>query len=91
MPEISFTVSARKFIKKAKPNLKDEILRQIETIQSEPEKGNFKSGDLQGFQSKDFNFLSTAYRIIYTASSEEITVFYIGPRENAYQTLKASL
>lgn len=80
---------ARK-IKKLHAAQREELYTAIRTIADNPEIGEFKKGDLQGFLVFKFriNKQVTLLAYLYAESSNTITLLAFGSHENFYRDLK---
>nr|WP_012477117.1 type II toxin-antitoxin system RelE/ParE family toxin [Heyndrickxia coagulans]ABJ99980.1 unknown [Heyndrickxia coagulans] len=84
-----------KKIKKTDRILFEKIEIAIETIREDPDVGDRKLGDLEGYFCVNVHHLRVEYRICYTVEEDEngdlVVIIMIGPRENFYRDLKRYL
>ena len=83
----SFAKTVKKFEKKQKPELDNEIKKIIQ----DPSIGSEKKGDLRGVFVHKFKIQSTLYLMSYRMLGEDIELIMIGPHENYYRDLKPYL
>jgi len=83
----SFGKKIKKFKKKEKLELDNEIKKIIEN----PSAGSEKKGDLKGVFVHKFQITNTLYFMSYRFVGEDIELITIGPHENYYRDLKAYL
>lgn len=95
---IKYSPAAKRYFKSLKKNdkrLQDLYKLTLEKISSNPEIGEFKTGDLSGIRGYDFRYKSTVYEIAYILEEgkdgEWIVVILAGTRENFYNELKRYL
>ncbi|MBI3600212.1 MAG: type II toxin-antitoxin system RelE/ParE family toxin [Nitrospinae bacterium] len=61
---------------------------EVEKISKGEEIGEFKRGDLAGFQVHKFKFKGQEYLIAYQKQRDDIVFYIIGTHENFYRELK---
>ena len=84
----SFEKKVRKFNKKEKTDLDNEIKQIIQN----PSIGSEKKGDLRGIFVHKFNLQSQQYLLAYRLADQEcLELIMIGPHENYYRDLKSYL
>lgn len=95
---IKYSPAAKRYFKSLKKNdkqLQDLYKLTLEKISSNPEIGEFKTGDLSGIRGYDFRYKGTVYEIAYILEEgkdgEWIVVILAGTRENFYNELKRYL
>jgi mRNA-degrading endonuclease RelE of RelBE toxin-antitoxin system len=89
--QILLTPSFERTIKKLHPNQKKSLDKAVKALASNPELGEPKVGDLDGFYVYKFKLIDKqwllAYRVI---STKKIKLLLLGPHENFYRELKKS-
>lgn len=80
----SFQRKVKKFSKKQKSDLDEQIKRVAEN----PKIGDEKKGDLRGVYVHKCRIKSEQYLLAYRIGSENIELITIGPHENYYRDLK---
>ncbi|MEW6408965.1 MAG: type II toxin-antitoxin system RelE/ParE family toxin [Nitrospirota bacterium] len=78
----------RKFVKKQTRAFQLVIEDEIEKINSNPDIGETKRGDLSGFKVHKFVFNKQEYLIAYKLQNNIRVVYKIGTHENFYRELK---
>ena len=82
-----FERKVKKFSKKEKKKLDDQILEIID----DPSIGLEKRGDLRGVYVHKFKLQTVQYLLAYRFVGENLELIMIGPRENYYRDLKSYL
>ena len=89
--QILLTPSFERTIKKLHANQKKSLDKAVKALASNPELGEPKVGDLDGFYVYKFKLIDKqwllAYRVI---STKKIKLLLLGPHENFYRELKKS-
>jgi len=80
---------AAKFVRKAEPNLKEKLEKELLGIAKSPFVACELSGKFQGLRSHHCSLQGVAYRIVYVIypEQERIGILHIGTRENFYKEL----
>ena len=78
----------RKFVKKQTRPFQLVIEDEVDKITENPEIGDLKKGDLQGYRVYKFRFRNTKFLIAYRLHEVEIVFYSIDPHENFYRELK---
>lgn len=78
----------KKFVKKQNRPFQFAIEDEIEKIFRGEVTGEFKKGDLAGFQVHKFKFKEQEYLIAYQTQEDEIIFYMIDTHENFYRDLK---
>lgn len=81
----SFRKKIKKFSKKEKLELDNEIRRIIES----PTIGVEKKGDLRGIFVHKFKISTALFLLSYRVVGDDIELITIGPHENYYRSLKS--
>jgi len=91
MYDIKYHPKIKKDLKKIDPSICKKIRTEhIPKIQSDPEIGDFLTGDLQGTLSYHFKIANQTFRIAYIVDEENKKIFIqmIGKRDDFYVLLK---
>ena len=83
----SFERKVKKFTKREKKNLDEEIRK----ILDKPSIGSEKKGDLRGVFVHKFKIQTNQYLLAYRFFGENLELLMIGPHENYYRDLKSYL
>ncbi len=83
----SFQRKVKKFTKREKKKLDEEIRR----IAENPSIGSEKKGDLRGVFVHKFKVQTNQYLLAYRFFGENLELIMIGPHENYYRDLKGYL
>lgn len=83
----SFAKAVKKFEKKQKLQLDDEIKKIIQ----DPSIGAEKKGDLKGVLAHKFKLQGALFLLSYRLVGEDLELIMIGPHENYYRDLKSYL
>ena len=89
--QIFYKPRFRKFVKKQTRSFQLAIEDEVERIIIDPQKGEFKKGDLKGFQVHKFYYGKKHFIIAYRLQEREIMFYMIGSHENFYRELKRYL
>jgi mRNA-degrading endonuclease RelE of RelBE toxin-antitoxin system len=87
------TPAARKSIRKLPKHVQKYIKQELFTLSDHPEKGKRLHGEFKWLHSLRIVFRRTHYRAAYEIDhqSQEITVHFVGTRENFYVDLRRKL
>ena len=80
----SFEKKVKKFTKRQKNRLDEEIRKII----NNPSAGSEKKGDLRGVFVHKFKILADQYLLSYRFFGNDLELIMIGPHENYYRDLK---
>jgi len=83
----SFERKVKKFTKREKKKLDDEIRK----IMDNPSIGSEKKGDLRGVFVHKFKILTNQYLLAFRFFEMNLELIMIGPHENYYRDLKSYL
>ena len=83
----SFGQKVKKFTKRQKKRLDDEIRKIVD----DPTIGTEKRGDLRGVYVHKFKIQADQYLLAYRFKEENLELIMIGPHENYYRDLKSYL
>ena len=83
----SFERKVKKFSKREKKKLDEEIRKILDNPSIGPE----KKGDLRGVFVHKFKIQTSQYLLAYRLFGENVELIMIGPHENYYRDLKSSL
>ena len=81
----------RQFVKKQSRSFQLVIEDEIENIESNPDVGKAKKGDLSGRKVHKFRFNSQHFLVAYCLRKDEMTFYMIESHENFYRNLKKYL
>jgi mRNA interferase RelE/StbE len=83
----SFERKVKKFTKREKKNLDEEIQKIVDN----PSIGSEKKGELRGVFVHKFKIQTSQYLLAYRFLGENLELIMIGPHENYYRDLKSYL
>ena len=83
----SFGRKVKKFTKREKKKLDEEIRKILDNPSIGPE----KKGDLRGVFAHKFKIQTNQYLLAYRFFGENLKLIMIGPHENYYRDLKSDL
>lgn len=89
--EVHITNKAKKDLKKiGSKQDKNQVIKKLKRLQSNPYLGNFLSGNLKGYYSLHFSLSGGEARAIYTIIEDKkiVLVIIVGYRENIYEEAK---
>ncbi len=81
----------KRYLKKLSRQFQLVVLDAIEDVMIDPEAGELKKGDLQGFRVYKFKMNRQLTLLAYKEEKDSIIFFQAGPHENFYQNLKTYL
>ena len=90
MYQIVTTPAARKSIRKLPKHVQKHIKQQLSALANDPEAGKRLRGEFKALHSLRTVFRRTHYRAVYEIDYQhrEITVHFVGTRQNFYASLK---
>ena len=81
----------KKHVKKLPQQLQQSILDAVEDIIANPEIGQLKKSDLEGFRVYKFIMSRQLTLLAYRAENDYIVLYQVGPHQNFYKNLKKYL
>jgi mRNA-degrading endonuclease RelE of RelBE toxin-antitoxin system len=84
------TSSGRRFIHKLPKSVKPYLLKEIQKLRLNPQKGEQLGGEFRPLRSLHLIYRGTQYRVVYYLNNKgkEVVVHYINTRENFYKKLR---
>jgi len=81
----------KKYVKRLPRQFQQAILDAVEDIVADPEAGDQKAGDLEGFRVHKFTMGRQLTLIAYRIEDDALVLYQVGPHENFYKNLKRYL
>jgi len=81
----------KKYAKKLPRQFQQVILDAVEEILADPEAGQLKKGDLNGFRVHKFTMSRQLTLMAYKVENDSLILYQVGPHENFYKNLKKYL
>ena len=81
----------KKYVKKLPRHFQQVVLDAVEDVLEDPEVGELKKGDLEGFRVHKFTMVRQLILIAYKVESNSLVLYQAGPHENFYKNLKRYL
>jgi len=81
----------KKYVKKLPRQYQQIILDAVENLMANPEVGQLKRGDLEGFRIHKFAMGRQLTLMAYKVENDSLVLYQVGPHENFYKNLKKYL
>jgi len=81
----------RNYVKKLPYQLQQVILDTVEDVLNNPDLGELKKADLEGFRVHKFTMMRQLTLLSYKVENDSIVFYQVGPHENFYKDLKKYL
>ena len=81
----------KRFIKKLPRHFQQVVLDAVEDVLADPEVGELKKGDLEGFRVYKFIMVRQLTLMAYKLENDSLVLYQVGPYENFYRNLKKYL
>lgn len=81
----------KRFIKKLPRHFQQVVLDAVEDVLADPEVGELKKGDLEGFRVYKFIMVRQLTLMAYKLENDSLVLYQVGPHENFYRNLKKYL
>jgi len=81
----------KRYVKKLPRQFQQVILDTVEEVLADPEVGQLKKGDLEGFRVHKFTMGRQLTLIAYKLENNSLVLYQVGPHENFYKNLKRYL
>jgi mRNA-degrading endonuclease RelE of RelBE toxin-antitoxin system len=81
----------KKYVKKLPRHFQQNVLDAVEDVLADPEIGEHKTGDLEGFRVYKFAMGRQLTLMAYKVENDSLFLYQVGPHENFYRNLKRYL
>ena len=81
----------KRYVKKLPRHFQQVILDAVEDVLADPEVGELKKGDLEGFRVHKFKMVRQLTLMAYKLENDSLVLYQVGPHENFYKNLKKYL
>ncbi|MBU3981772.1 MAG: type II toxin-antitoxin system RelE/ParE family toxin [Proteobacteria bacterium] len=81
----------KRYVKKLPRQFQQVVLDAVEEILADPEAGQLKKGDLNGFRIHKFTMGRQLTLMAYKVENDSLVLYQVGPHENFYKNLKKYL
>ena len=81
----------KRYVKKLPRQFQQVILDAVEEILADPETGQLKKGDLNGFRVHKFTMGRQLTLMAYKVENDSLVLYQVGTHENFYKNLKKYL
>ncbi len=81
----------KRYIKKLPRHFQQVVLDAVEDVLADPEVGELKKGDLEGFRVHKFTMIRQLTLMAYKLENDSLVLYQVGPHENFYRNLKKYL
>ena len=81
----------KRYVKKLPRQFQQIVLDTVEEVLADPEVGQLKKGDLEGFRVHKFTMGRQLTLIAYKLENNSLVLYQVGPHENFYKNLKRYL
>ena len=81
----------KRYVKKLPRQFQQAILDTVEEVLADPNVGQLKKGDLEGFRVHKFTMGRQLTLIAYKVENDSLVLYQVGSHENFYKNLKRYL
>ncbi|MBU0698541.1 MAG: type II toxin-antitoxin system RelE/ParE family toxin [Pseudomonadota bacterium] len=81
----------KRYIKKLPRHFQQVVLDAVEDVLADPDVGELKKGDLEGFRVHKFTMIRQLTLMAYKLENDFLVLYQVGPHENFYRNLKKYL
>jgi len=81
----------KKYVKKLPHHFQQVVLDAVEDVLADPNVGELKRGDLEGFRVHKFTMVRQLTLMAYKVENDSLVLYQVGPHENFYKNLKKYL
>ncbi len=81
----------KRYVKKLPRHFQQVVLDAVEDVLADPEVGELKKGDLEGFRVHKFTMIRQLTLMAYKLENDSLVLYQVGPHENFYRNLKKYL